>query len=136
MERFYEGGSLVPVLADRYRGKTEYLLVYSELIQAARYRGVTTYQAIAEIMGLLLTGAHMGREVGYILGEISEDEVRHGRPMLSAIAVSAAGVPGGGFFGLARDLGRLQEDTEAAERRFWEEEKEAVYATWQRKFKS
>jgi hypothetical protein len=109
--------------------------VYSELIQAAQYRGVTTYQAIAEIMGLRLSGAHMGKEVGYILGEISEDEFRQGRPLLSAIAVGVGGSPGPGFFGLARDLGKLKEDSKEAEQRFWGEEKEAVYATWQRVFK-
>ena len=78
----------MPAVPDKYRGSKEYLLVYCELIKAARYKGTTTYQAIAEIMGLPLRGSHMGREVGKILGEISEDELNQGRPMLSAIAVA------------------------------------------------
>ena len=32
---------------------------------------------------------------------------------------------------LARSPGKLQDTSEQAERRFWEEEKMAVYATWQ-----
>ena len=56
-----------------YRGTTVYHLVYAELAAAARDRGVTTYQAVAQIMGLPLQGNHMGREVGQI-GEIGEDE--------------------------------------------------------------
>jgi hypothetical protein len=82
----------MPVVADKYRGSKEYLLVYSELIRAARYRGTTTYQAISEIMGLPLRGSYMGKEVGQMLGEIVEDEFNQGRPMLTAIVV------GGGWF--------------------------------------
>jgi hypothetical protein len=60
----------------------------AELVRAAQYRGITTYQDIAVIMGLPIIGSHMGLETGQILGEISEDEVNVGRPMLSAIAVN------------------------------------------------
>jgi len=120
---------------DKYLGKVEYLLVYSELIAAARYRGVTTYQAIAQLMGLRLSGSNMGREVGLVLGEITEAELDRGRPMLSALAVGVSGKPGEGFYSLARQLGRLTEDSTAAEEAFWQHEREAVYAAWQRKFK-
>ena len=88
----------------KYRGTREYALVYRELITAASYRGTVTYQEIAAIMGLPLTGSHMAREVGLILGEISEDEVNNGRPMLSAVAVSKDGRSSEGFFGLAESL--------------------------------
>lgn len=117
-----------------YGGSKEYLLVYCELIRAARYRETTTYQAVAEIMGLPLSGAYMGREIGRILGEISEDEVQQGRPMLSALVVGVVGRPSPGFFGLAKRLGRLREDSKEAEQQFWEEEKTAVYETWKREF--
>ena len=121
---------------DKYRGSKEYLIVYSELINAARYKGITTYQAIAEIMGLPLTGNYMAKETGQILGEISEDECGNGRPMLSALVVGASGLPGSGFLKLARGLGKLQDDSDMDEHRFWDEEKAAVYATWQREFKA
>jgi hypothetical protein len=44
----------------RYRGKKEYALIYTELITAAKYRGTVTYQEIAQIMCLPLTGKHKG----------------------------------------------------------------------------
>ena len=81
---------------DKYRNTTTYEQVRAELVRAAQYRGLTTYQDIAAIMELRLTGSHMASESGHILGEISEDEVRSGRPMLSAVAVSVRGKPGAG----------------------------------------
>ena len=50
----------------------------------------------------------MGKETGAILGEISTDEVRAGRPMLSAVAVKTTGRPGPGFFPLAKNSGALR----------------------------
>ncbi len=111
----------------RYRGKKEYALVYAELIAAAKYRGTVTYQEIAQIMGLPLSGNHMSREVGWILGEISEYELENSRPMLSAIAISVTGKPGGGFYDWAKKLGRFTSDDEQS---FWESECKAVYDTW------
>jgi hypothetical protein len=111
----------------KYWGNKEYALVYAELIAAAKYRGTVTYQEIAQIMGLPLSGNHMSREVGWILGEISEYELENGRPMLSAIAVGVNGKPGQGFFEWAKKLGRLTTEDEWA---FWESECKAVYDTW------
>lgn len=122
-------------MSDKYRGTKEYQLVYAELITAARYRGMTTYQAVAQILGLPLTGSYMGNQVGHAVGEISADEVVQGRPMLSALVVGVNGLPGQGFFILARQLGKLQSDQPEDEQRFWEQEKEAVYETWEREFK-
>jgi PII-like signaling protein len=64
----------VPVkhVKDKYRGKTVYFHVLAELVRAAQYRGATTYQDIALIMGLPSSGSYMGKETGQILGEISE----------------------------------------------------------------
>ena len=74
----------------------------------------------------------MGREIGLILGAISEDEVRASRPMLSAVAINVNGHPGPGFFELARDLGRLdQNDGELTA--FWEAELKNVYKAWRRR---
>src|SRR5437764_15237002 len=99
----------MPIVADKYRGSTKYFHVLAELVRAAQYQGLTTYQDIAFIMGLPLQGSHMGAEVGHILGEISEDEVEAGRPMLSSLAVSIKEKPSEGFYNLARRLGRLHE---------------------------
>lgn len=118
------------VVKDRYRGTTKYVHVLGEMVRAAQYRGVTSYQDLAVIMGLPLKGSYMGAEVGHVLGEISEDEVAAGRPMLSAVAVGVNGKPGPGFYALARDLGRLPEG--ADEETFWRTERHAVYDAWRR----
>ena len=64
------------------------------------------------------------------VGEISEDETTHGRPMLSAFAVSTQGAPRSGFYKLAISLGKLKSDVKADELPFWESECQAVYETW------
>lgn len=121
------------IVKDKYRGKIAYHQVYNELIIAARYRGTVTYQELAQLMELPLSGSHMGHEVGQILGEISEDEQQQGRPMLSAVAVGVSGEPGEGFYAFARDLGKLQAATPTEKRQFWEAERAAVYETWRRR---
>jgi hypothetical protein len=122
-------------MSDRYRGTKEYFLILVELIQTARYRGTVTYQELADLIGLPLVGAFMGNELGGYLGAISQDEVQHGRPMLSALTVTVEGKPGNGFFALAKDLGKLKSDHPSDREAFWEAEKKAVYQTWQRSFR-
>ena len=120
----------------KHRGTTTYFKVYAALVHAAECRGLVTYQEIAQIMGLPMSGNFMGSEVGRMIGMISEDEVRLGRPMLSAIVVSTAGKPTGGFYSWARDLGRFEGEGIEAQERFWQQEREAVYEAWKKKFKA
>ena len=115
-----------------YSGSKEYLLIYSELIRAAQHHGIVTYQELADLVGLPLQGNYMGKELGHYTGEISREESEHGRPMLSAIVVGSSGKPGGGFFGLAKELGKLTSDDPAEQNAFWEAEKRAVYETWKK----
>ena len=115
---------------DKYRGTTEYVHVLGELVRAAQYRGLTTYQDVAVIMALPMQGNLMGRELGQMLGEIAEDEVQAGRPMLSAVVVGVNGKPGHGFFSLAEDLGKLGQDDD--QQSFWERERDAAYIAWRR----
>jgi hypothetical protein len=122
----------VPTMTDRYHGTKEYFLILAELIQTARYRGTVTYQELADLVGLPLVGSFMGNELGGYLGAISEDEVQHGRPMLSALTVTVEGKPGDGFFALAKDLGKLKSDHPYDRDAFWEAEKRTVYQIWQR----
>lgn len=121
------------ILKDKYRGTIEYHLVYNELITAARYRGTVTYQEIAKIIGLPLQGSYMGSQIGYLLGEISEDEIAQGRPMLSAVAVGVSGEPGDGFYGLAKELNLFSGESLEEKRNFWHQERDSVYKLWQKK---
>ncbi len=114
----------------KYRGTTVYVQVLAELVRAAQYRGLTTYQDLAVIMGLPMQGNHMGREVSRILGEIDEDEVATGRPMLSAVVVGVSGKPGPGSLELATHLGRVAQGQSEAD--FWAAERDAAYAAWKR----
>lgn len=108
----------------------EYHLVFSELILVAQRRGLVTYQEIAKVLGLPMSGNYMGAQIAGIAGQISTDERAAGRPMLTAILVNTRGIPGPGFFELARDLGRLDSTEKVDEREFWESEKGAVYREW------
>jgi hypothetical protein len=110
------------------------LEIYAELITAARYRGVVTYQHLARLAGLPLKGSYMGKEIGMYLGAVSDAEHELGRPLLSAVAVSTKDTPGSGFFSIARDLGRYRGKTREDERAFWKAEQEAVYDAWKPAF--
>ena len=121
---------MTTTLTSKYRGSKEFLLVYCALISAARSWATVSYQKVAEMMGLPPQGQYMGTEVGHLLGEISEDEHRHGRPMLSALAVSVTGIPGKGFFKLAAQFGKLDIASGMTEQEFWQKERDAVYETW------
>jgi hypothetical protein len=107
-----------------------YQRVYAELVRAAEYRGLTTYQQLAVIMDLPLSGNLMGKRIGQILGEIVDDEIVAGRPMLSAVVVGTNSLPGAGFYSYAREKGRLAEGQSEAD--FWATEREAVYEAWRR----
>ena len=125
-----KNGETMNLVKDKYRGAPKYFYVMAELVRAAQYRGITTYQDLAVIMGLPQKGSHMGREIGHVLGEIVEDELAADRPMLSAVAVSVNGLPGPGFYTLAEELHRLGPDED--KRIFWEAERDAVYEAWRR----
>ena len=73
----------------------------------------------------------MSREIGLVLGEIVEDEVKAGRPMLSAVAVGVSGKPGPGFYALAKDYGKFAGQPHEEES-FWHQERDAAYEVWRR----
>ena len=113
----------------KYFGGDIFDKVYCKLIQAARNKQPIFYREIAEIMGLPSSGDYMAKETGQILGEISEYEHLHSRPLLSAVVVrSDKKIPGEGFFTLARELGELEENMD--EWTFWKREIKMVYDTW------
>lgn len=115
-------------------GTREYCLIFAELINAARRRGVVTYQELADLIGLPLQGSYMGKTLAIFLGLISQEEAKHGRPMLSAIVVNVGGIPGEGFYPIAIQLGLPVGEGDTARHAFWESEKAKVYETWKKSF--
>jgi len=124
---------------ETYRGKITYHKVFSKLIQAAIARQTIFYEdEVADIMGLKGKGNYMAKQVGIVLGEISEDEHDQKRPMLSSVAVSKTGkdkgIPSPGFFTLAKQLGKLQNKaTDDEKRLFWLNVLESTFRTWAKK---
>ena len=118
---------------DKFRGSVPYHQLFTELVTAARYRGTVTYQELAQVLGLPLSGGHMAGVLRQVLGVIAEDEYAQRRPLLSAVVVGVNGLPGPGFFSLAQDLGELARDADAkAQRAFWKAQRAKAYETWKR----
>jgi hypothetical protein len=115
-------------MAKEWKNTKEYFITYSILINAAKHKGVATYQEIAQACGLPTVGAYMGNIVGTILGTISKNELEQGRPFLSAIAVGVNGKPGPGFITWARDLGAYHD--EVSEEDFFVKECAKIYEEW------
>ncbi len=59
--------------------------VRERLIAAARTRELIHYAELAKMLGTDLDNPYFGAQVGEVIGQIGEDEVANGRPMLSAI---------------------------------------------------
>ena len=115
-------------MATEWKDSKEYYITYGILINAARHFGVATYQEIAQSCGFPTGGNYMSSVVGNILGAISKNEIEHGRPFLSAIAVGVSGKPGEGFYNWAKDLGAMKPDQ--AEEDFLTEEVKKIYDLW------
>ena len=114
----------------KYRGSKEYHLVFCKLIATAQNRTTVSYVEVAAILGIYTPGNHMAKQVGLVLGEISQDEHSAGRPMLSAVAVAVNGRPSKGFYELARILQKLSSSNGELELAFWKDERKSVYEIW------
>ena len=119
------------VVASKYRGTTDYIRVLAELVHAAEYRGVTTYQDLAVIMGLPLRGSHMGKQTGQVLGEISRGRGKCRAADAQCGCRFSKREGRARIFALARDLGRFS-GAAADEESFWRQELQAAYDTWKR----
>jgi len=75
----------------------EYFITYSIMINAAKHFGLCTYQEIAQAIGISTAGSYMNNVVSGLIGLVSENEVKNGRPMLSCIVVGVSGKPGKGL---------------------------------------
>lgn len=84
--------------------------IYERLIQVARDETTIPYRDVAPLADLDMSRADHRNQMAAILDEISRAEHEAGRPLLSAVVVHAegdetAGIPGQGFFTMARSLG-------------------------------
>jgi len=97
------------------------------LVRVARARQVIAYSDLApQIQSILFLPTY--QRFFFLLREISAEEHRAGRGMLTAVVVHKAGdyQPGPGFFELARDLGLNVTDTD----RLWIEQVNNVHDYW------
>jgi len=119
----------------KYFGTLTFNKVYCKLINVARNQKKINYIDVANIMGLSPgepMGNHWQKETGQILGEISDYEYNHDRPMLSAVVVRKKnGEPGPGFSKLAVVLGKKSANSDIDEKTFWEQELNKVYNVWE-----
>jgi hypothetical protein len=115
------------------KNSKEYFIAYSLMINAAQHQGFCTYQEIAQAVGLPTAGSYMGSVVGELLGNISENEVSLGRPMLSAIVVGVNGKPGSGFIPYAKELGLFKDGDD--EDTFWQKECQKIYEEWKTNYR-
>ena len=100
--------------------------LYATLVDAARHRRVITYTDAAAVVDLSMRNPYHRKLIGQYLGAISEYEVDHGRPMLSALVVHKDERKlGTGFYHLGEEIGRkgsLEDDDTFAHRelaRLW-----------------
>jgi hypothetical protein len=110
-----------------------YVRAYSRLATAASTPDeLVTYPEIGRFYGIEKPGSHMSRVVGIVLGLITEEERRAGRPMLSAVVVSVTTQrPGPGFYVLASQFGLLSgEASEGEMQEFWKAELNRVREAW------
>lgn len=98
-------------------------LIYEKLKQVAAARRTITYKDVGKVASLV-----PGPELFEILTEISEHEHKDGRPLLSVIVVGGKGIPGPGFFTLARRRGLLQQEESYEE--FFHRELNKVHQVW------
>lgn len=100
----------------------------NRLIEAARNGRLLRYGEIAPAMGLRMDDPNDRGDLGRMLDAINQYENDANRPLLSAVVVGAeTGMPGAGFFPMARRLGYLVGDDE---RVFWARAVASVYDCW------
>jgi alkylated DNA nucleotide flippase Atl1 len=105
--------------------------IYEALKQVARAGGLICYSEIAHLAGVDLNTGRGRREMGRILAEICQNEVRQGRPMLGSVVVRKdSSMPGEGYFRGAQRLDRFHGECAAEKQAFWTEEVQRVHEHW------
>ncbi|MGQ9676623.1 MAG: hypothetical protein ACUVX1_13255 [Chloroflexota bacterium] len=106
-------------------------VIYEELKRVAREQSLTTYGAIAPLVGLNVgLRAHRNR-LNEILRDIAIYEHQQGRPLLPVVVVlSQEGRPAQSFFKLAQGLGLYSGQSELDALEFFSKEVARVHAAW------
>lgn len=97
------------------------------MIARAKVRGMIPYSDLAKVITRISIEYHDPR-LFHMLGEISSEEDKAGRGMLTVVVVHKVGdmQPGPGFFELAKHLGRNTSNILEC----WVEELRKVYRVW------
>jgi len=99
------------------------------LIGLAKKHDIITYGELAKEVHSAYFEAN-SLALFHILGDISREEYREGRGMLTAtVVLEEEGIPGDGFFDLAEELHIPFSDKEE----FWIKELKKVYKSWDSK---
>ena len=103
-----------------------------KLIEVAKQRTCINYEDAAPFLGLNMTLSNDRRLIGKVLDKISTTHFNAGKPILSAVVVHKHdGLPGKGFFKLARRLGIIEQDFDVRnEMAFYIGELERLYQYW------
>ena len=99
-----------------------------KLIEVAGKGETITYKKLMNEMG----GPGRGY-IGQVLEEICQEEDRHGRPLLSALAVHTVDLmPGNGFWKLSVVRKHFSHSRASRKKKidFWENERDKVYKHW------
>jgi hypothetical protein len=101
-------------------------IMRARMIAMVRDEELATYTEFGDSVGMSPRSSILHR----LLTEISREEARAGREMLSAVVVRAnTGIPSEGFFLLATELGR---NNVYPRRAFWQREIARLRAEWTR----
>lgn len=104
--------------------------IRERLVEVARARETVTYLTVAQWAGFSTADGEAFEPLRALLSRISTEEHDAGRPLLTVVVVRAHdGIPGNGFFRLARRLKRT--DGSPTDRHFFRiEETARVYSCW------
>lgn len=99
-------------------------IVYEKMVKVAKDEDCVYYGEIASLIGL----PPRSLKIFAILDGINRNEHSAGRPLLSAVVIKKmSGIPGKGFFNLAKELGLYKG---SRERKYWLKEIRRVHDYW------
>lgn len=111
----------------------DHLRIKEVLIKTAKRKSIINYTDLLKQSGVRLDMSipYDRGQLGHLLGEISWNEVKEGRPMLSSVALHAGDFKQGqGFFDLAEVLYSISFSTEDEKVKFGMEEMNKTHKFW------